>query len=154
MQINACRPIHGENAMNEVSWARERIARAIGCWQWRTWAAIAVLAGIRKKVLFDMLFGRLISLRPEAVSDWLSGLGPWAPLMFVFLMATAVVVSPIPSVPLDIAAGLAFGLLWGTVYVLIGAEVGTCHCLRHYTAAGPSQARPPRDRFSTTSGIY
>jgi uncharacterized membrane protein YdjX (TVP38/TMEM64 family) len=44
--------------------------------------------------------------------------------MFVFIMATAVVVSPIPSVPLDIAAGLAFGLLWGTVCVLIGAEVG------------------------------
>jgi uncharacterized membrane protein YdjX (TVP38/TMEM64 family) len=140
--------------MNEGSWARGRIVRAMVCWQWRTWAVIAVLVSVMAGILFDVLFGRLISLRPETVSDWLRGLGPWAPLMFVFLMATAVVVSPIPSVPLDIAAGLAFGLLWGTVYVLIGAEVGTCHCLRHYTAVGPSQARPPRDRFSTTSGMY
>lgn len=110
--------------MNEGSWAQGRIVRAMVCWQWRTWAVIAVLVSVVARILFDVLFGRLISLRPEAISEWLSGLGPWAPLIFVFLMATAVVVSPIPSVPLDIAAGLAFGLLWGTVYVLIGAEVG------------------------------
>lgn len=36
----------------------------------------------------------------------------------------AVVVSPIPSVPLDIAAGLTFGLFRGSLYTLIGAEIG------------------------------
>jgi uncharacterized membrane protein YdjX (TVP38/TMEM64 family) len=39
-------------------------------------------------------------------------------------MAVAVVVSPIPSLPLDIAAGAFFGPLLGTVYSVIGALGG------------------------------
>ncbi len=81
-------------------------------------------AGLVVGLVFDVLFGRLIPLRPEAIRDQLDGLGFWGPLVFVLLMIAAVVLSPIPSVPLDIAAGLAFGLFWGTVYVLIGAELG------------------------------
>jgi len=85
---------------------------------------VLVLASIVAGLLFDAVFGRLIPLRPEGIREWLDGLGSWAPLVFIILLATAVVVSPIPSVPLDIAAGLAFGFVWGTVYVLIGAELG------------------------------
>lgn len=81
-------------------------------------------AGLVFGVLFDLLFGRVISLRPEAIEERLNGFGIWGPIVFVLLMTTAVVISPIPSVPLDIAAGLAFGLVWGTIYVLIGAELG------------------------------
>lgn len=61
---------------------------------------------------------------PESLRRWLDDHGRVAPLIFVMLMVAAVVISPIPSVPLDIAAGLAFGLFWGTVYTLIGAEIG------------------------------
>jgi uncharacterized membrane protein YdjX (TVP38/TMEM64 family) len=39
-------------------------------------------------------------------------------------MVTAVVISPIPSLPLDLAAGAAYGPLWGTTYVVLGAEIG------------------------------
>ena len=39
-------------------------------------------------------------------------------------MAIAVVISPIPSLPLDLAAGAAFGPYLGTVYAVIGAEIG------------------------------
>ncbi|MBA2247048.1 MAG: TVP38/TMEM64 family protein [Chloroflexia bacterium] len=93
-------------------------------WQWRTWAFVLVVASIIAGLLFDALFGRIIPLRPEGIRDWLDGLGPWGPLVFVVFLTAAVVVSPVPSVPLDIAAGLTFGLFWGTVYVLIGAELG------------------------------
>ncbi|MDQ3539242.1 MAG: VTT domain-containing protein, partial [Chloroflexota bacterium] len=98
--------------------------RRMSRWQWRTWAMVLVLASILAGVLFDAVFGRIIPLRPEGIRDWLDGLGPWAPLVFIILMMTAIVVSPVPSVPLDIAAGLAFGFVWGTIYVLIGAELG------------------------------
>lgn len=81
-------------------------------------------AGLLVGLLFDLLFGSLISLRPQSIQDQLDGFGIWAPIVFMLSMTVAVVVSPIPSVPLDIAAGLAFGLLWGTIYVLIGAELG------------------------------
>ncbi len=40
------------------------------------------------------------------------------------VMATAVVVSPIPSLPLDIAAGSFFGPLLGTLYAATGALAG------------------------------
>lgn len=110
--------------MPHETFGRRFLVQRMSRWQWRTWAMVLVLASIVAGVLFDAIFGRLIPLRPEGIREWLDGLGPWAPLVFIILLATAVIVSPIPSVPLDIAAGLAFGFVWGTVYVLIGAELG------------------------------
>jgi uncharacterized membrane protein YdjX (TVP38/TMEM64 family) len=40
------------------------------------------------------------------------------------IMTLAVVISPIPSLPLDIAAGAFFGVFLGTVYSVIGAWAG------------------------------
>lgn len=50
--------------------------------------------------------------------------GFWGPVMIVTLMTVAVVVSPLPSAPIALAAGAAYGHLWGTVQVVIGAELG------------------------------
>ncbi len=50
--------------------------------------------------------------------------GGWGPVLVVGLMTIAVVVSPIPSAPIALTAGAAYGHLWGTVYVLLGAELG------------------------------
>ena len=88
------------------------------------WLLILALASIVAGLLIDYLVGRAISLDPERIRDWLDGLGFWAPAAYMVILALAVVISPIPSVPLDIAAGLAFGLFWGVIYTLIGAEVG------------------------------
>ncbi len=110
--------------MSDGTPVRKDVHRMMPRWQWRTWAFLLVVVSIVAGLLFDALFGRIIPLRPEGIRDWLDGLGPWGPLVFVVLLMAAVVVSPVPSVPLDIAAGLTFGLFWGTVYVLIGAELG------------------------------
>jgi uncharacterized membrane protein YdjX (TVP38/TMEM64 family) len=50
--------------------------------------------------------------------------GLWGPAVIVSLMTVAVVASPIPSAPIALAAGAAYGHLWGTVQVVIGAELG------------------------------
>ncbi|SMD01251.1 TVP38/TMEM64 family protein [Primorskyibacter flagellatus] len=50
--------------------------------------------------------------------------GLWGPVLIVTLMTIAVVASPIPSAPIALAAGAAYGHLWGTVQVVIGAELG------------------------------
>ena len=63
-------------------------------------------------------------LQPHLVADWLREAGPFGPLVFIALMAAAVVISPIPSLPLDIAAGATFGPMLGTAYAVIGAEIG------------------------------
>ena len=52
-------------------------------------------------------------LQPHLVADWLREAGPFGPIVFIALMAAAVVISPIPSLPLDIAAGATFGPMWG-----------------------------------------
>ena len=49
--------------------------------------------------------------------------GFWGPVLIVTLMTVAVVASPIPSAPIALAAGAAYGHVWGTVQVVIGAEL-------------------------------
>lgn len=92
----------------------------------RRLATIATLlaATLLLYFLIEWIFSRAVDFDAESLRTWLDDRGPIAPIAFIALMAAAIVISPIPSVPLDIAAGLAFGLLWGTVYVLIGAEIG------------------------------
>jgi uncharacterized membrane protein YdjX (TVP38/TMEM64 family) len=51
-------------------------------------------------------------------------MGPWGPTAVIVLMAVAILVSPIPSAPIALAAGAAFGHGWGTLYVLLGAQAG------------------------------
>lgn len=50
--------------------------------------------------------------------------GLWGPVLVVSLMTVAVVASPIPSAPIALAAGAAYGHVWGTALVVIGAELG------------------------------
>ncbi|QCB45559.1 VTT domain-containing protein [Hydrogenophaga sp. PAMC20947] len=51
-------------------------------------------------------------------------LGAWGPAAIIALMMLAILVSPIPSAPIALAAGAAYGHSWGTLYVLLGAEAG------------------------------
>lgn len=51
-------------------------------------------------------------------------LGFLGPLAVIGLLSAAIVLNPIPSAPIALAAGAAYGHLWGTVYVAIGAEAG------------------------------
>jgi len=55
---------------------------------------------------------------------WVEKLGPWGPLAVIGLMVLAILVSPIPSAPIALAAGALYGHTWGTLYVLLGAEIG------------------------------
>ena len=63
-------------------------------------------------------------LDPQQLSLSLQELGWIGPMALMGLMTLAVVISPIPSLPIDLAAGAAYGPLWGSVYVLVGAEIG------------------------------
>lgn len=61
---------------------------------------------------------------PERLETLVARAGLWGPLLVVTLMTIAVVASPIPSAPIALAAGAAYGHVWGTVQVVIGAELG------------------------------
>lgn len=51
-------------------------------------------------------------------------MGAWGPAAIIALMMLAILISPIPSAPIALAAGAAYGHGWGTLYVLLGAEAG------------------------------
>lgn len=55
---------------------------------------------------------------------WVSEMGASGPIAVVLLMAMAIVINPIPSAPIALAAGAAYGHTWGTVYVVVGATIG------------------------------
>ena len=60
----------------------------------------------------------------ERLEGLVARAGLWGPVLIVTLMIVAVVASPIPSAPIALAAGAAYGHVWGTVQVVIGAELG------------------------------
>lgn len=74
--------------------------------------------------LFQRVWDITSYLSPEKIQLWLSKTGPFAPLIFMLTMAVAIVISPIPSLPLDIAAGAFFGPFLGTIYSSMGALAG------------------------------
>jgi uncharacterized membrane protein YdjX (TVP38/TMEM64 family) len=69
--------------------------------------------------------GALATILDRAeLRNHIARLGAWGPLLVIGLMVLAIMVSPIPSAPIAMAAGAAYGHVWGTLYVLLGAEVG------------------------------
>lgn len=60
----------------------------------------------------------------QRLREWIENFGAWGPFAVVVLMTLAILVSPIPSAPIAMAAGAAYGHGWGTLYVLMGAEAG------------------------------
>lgn len=58
------------------------------------------------------------------LEQYVARLGILGPLAIIGLLSTAIVLNPIPSAPIALAAGAAYGHFWGTVYVVIGAEIG------------------------------
>ncbi len=64
------------------------------------------------------------NLDGERISHWVNAVGGWGPILIIVLMTVAIVASPIPSAPIALAAGAAYGHTAGTVYIVIGAELG------------------------------
>ena len=82
-------------------------------------AAIALLY-----VLFTKTELALLLTDPQALHRWVRDVGWLGPVALMGLMALAIVVSPLPSAPIALAAGAAYGHIWGTVYVTTGALAG------------------------------
>lgn len=55
--------------------------------------------------------------------EWLDGLGAWAPFLFI-LIDMLVVVLVLPGVMFTLGAGFMFGVLRGSLYVIIGSTIG------------------------------
>ncbi len=60
----------------------------------------------------------------ETIDGWVDRAGMFGPVVIMALMVAAVVASPIPSAPIAVAAGAAYGHTLGTALVAVGAELG------------------------------
>ncbi len=90
-----------------------------------------IITGIAIALLFIILYiilkrtGLLAFIMDgDRLSGYIERIGIYGPMMIIGLMAGAIVVNPIPSAPIALAAGLAFGHIWGTIYVVAGALAG------------------------------
>lgn len=84
---------------------------------------LAVLAGL---VLPGLMLGDQPMFSEAWVRARLSGVGMAGPVLLALLMALAIVVSPIPSGPIGVAAGALYGTLGGGVVTVAGAFLGAC----------------------------
>lgn len=90
-------------------------------------AAMAVLGLVLLGVWWfapAVLVDAMHLMNREALETLVAQAGIWGPLLIIGLMTLAVVASPIPSAPIALAAGAAYGHVWGTAYVVVGAELG------------------------------
>jgi uncharacterized membrane protein YdjX (TVP38/TMEM64 family) len=78
--------------------------------------AVAALAAV-------LLAGRRAGSAVPRFAEWVEGLGPWAPAVFVagYVVAT---VAFVPGSLLTLGAGALFGIVRGTALVLLGATLG------------------------------
>ncbi|MDT0684081.1 VTT domain-containing protein [Roseicyclus sp. F158] len=83
-------------------------------------AAIAVAVFWDAPVIADL---RSFAER-ENIERLVARAGAWGPAVIVLAMIVAVVASPIPSAPIAMAAGAAYGHVYGTMLVVAGAETG------------------------------
>ncbi|MCP5414583.1 MAG: TVP38/TMEM64 family protein [Chromatiaceae bacterium] len=104
----------------------------------------AVLAGL---YLVLSANSALAFLRePDNLRVLIESMGFWGPVAVVTFMVTAIVLSPLPSAPIALAAGTVYGHTLGTAYVLVGAELGALLAFGIARFAGNAFAKSWLDR--------
>ena len=75
-------------------------------------------------ILILYIVERIFPLRISSIVELLQSFGSLSPLIYILIMALAIVISPIPSLPLVIASGIVYGNFEGFLYSIIGAQIG------------------------------
>lgn len=91
-------------------------------------AAVSVAVFILLLALLTYFVGRPIIKTlgdPESFRAWVEARGAWGRVLFVGIMVLQVVIAFIPAEPLELAAGYAFGAVWGTLLVWVGLVLGS-----------------------------
>ena len=68
--------------------------------------------------------GSVTGLEPKTLAGRIDGYGKWGPIALMGVMALAVLIGPVPTFPVTIASGLAFGPVGGMCYSILGALLG------------------------------
>ncbi len=85
-------------------------------------SALLGLAGVVASAVAIFVVIHLVG--PERLQDLVQAAGPFAPIVFVLLKASTVVVTPISGTPLRFAAGALFGFWEGVAFSVCGSVLG------------------------------
>lgn len=86
---------------------------------------LAVVAVVLMPFWGPMLWqAATMPLDTARIGEIVARMGIAGPLVIVGLVALAIIVSPIPSGPIAVAAGALYGTMWGGVLVVAGAQIG------------------------------
>lgn len=80
--------------------------------------------GVAVSYALDWVIAQFIRLDEQWIVAWIDGFGALGPIVYILILASTIIFTPLPSVVVDIAGGLAFGVLLGTVYTMIGGMLG------------------------------
>jgi uncharacterized membrane protein YdjX (TVP38/TMEM64 family) len=90
--------------------------------------AVLLLALLAVGVVFsfavDFVISRFVHLDEARIAGWIEDFGALGPIAYILLLASTVIFSPLPSVVVNIAGGLAFGTLFGTIFTIAGGMLG------------------------------
>lgn len=89
------------------------------------WVALALLSGCAIAGFHFMTQAGITFSNPEQWMQQLSELGQVGIVSFILLLATAIVIGPIPSTPFTIASGAIWGPNLAAVYGTIGIFLGS-----------------------------
>jgi len=88
------------------------------------WIVVIIIVLIVYAWVVQQGLPELLADNGKALRATLFDAGWLGPIAVILMMIIAVVLSPLPSAPIAIAAGAIYGHGWGTLYILIGAEIG------------------------------
>ena len=73
-------------------------------------------------IITIVLFGRYLGTEIKMMETRIAGLGIWSPIVFVIIVIIFTSMF-VPDTLLAVAAGVLFGLFWGTFLIVIGAII-------------------------------
>jgi len=83
-----------------------------------------VISGVVLVIVFILYKLNIFKFsNPEEFKDYIQSFGVWAPIVYIVLF-TVVPLTLFPDSILAISGGLAFGIVWGSIYTMIGALMG------------------------------
>ena len=86
--------------------------------------ALTAVAAILAALLIVIEYNTLPAFDEAWIHQTVSDLGAFGPFALIGLMVLAIVVSPIPSGPIAVAAGALYGTNGGMVVSVLGAQIG------------------------------
>ncbi len=80
-------------------------------------------SGLRSDV--NALVNLLGNVDASGIQDWILSFGAWASVVYLSIMVTQVLASPIPAGPIVLAGALIFGVWEGLALSMVGSVVGS-----------------------------